>query len=221
MGNEGYKLLSERYENNREKLEVECPRGHVFDITWNHFQRGSRCPECMIVEGGRKRRLTNFCVKSLVEEKGYELLSTYSKSSEKITLKCPENHIFETLLHNLTKSHGCPECARITNGTSKHEREIQEIVKSCVNFEVLFNDKKQILNPNTGYNLELDIWIPSLRKAIEFNGRYYHSFPEVKERDRIKEEQCKTKGIELLTIEEQNWLDNKNLCLRKIKEFKI
>jgi len=26
------------------------------------------------------------------------------------------------------------------------------------------------MNPKTGWNLELDLWMPSLNKAIEYNG---------------------------------------------------
>ena len=43
---EGYKLLSKEYENNRVKLELQCNNGHKFEMKWNDFQRGNRCPIC-------------------------------------------------------------------------------------------------------------------------------------------------------------------------------
>jgi len=46
---ENYKLLSEEYVNNRSKLEIlheSC--GDVFQMCWSDFQKGHRCPGCVI-----------------------------------------------------------------------------------------------------------------------------------------------------------------------------
>lgn len=43
---EGYKLLSKEYINSYIKLDVECSHGHQYPVTFNNFQRGSRCPYC-------------------------------------------------------------------------------------------------------------------------------------------------------------------------------
>jgi len=76
-----------------------------------------------------------------------------------------------------------------------------------------------IVNPLTGWNLELDVWISTLNKAIEFNGTYWHSLKGRKQRDKIKEEQCKKLGINLLTIKDEDWRDNKEYTMKQIKEF--
>lgn len=81
------------------------------------------------------------------------------------------------------------------------------------------NDRTQILNTITGKYLELDIYIPELQKAIEYNGTYWHSFPEKIQRDRFKIEECKRLGIELLIIEEQNYMNSKQTELNKIRDF--
>lgn len=46
--NEGYKLLSNKYINNRTKLLIECPYcGNKFRVHFNNFKdSGSRCPSC-------------------------------------------------------------------------------------------------------------------------------------------------------------------------------
>ncbi len=67
-----------------------------------------------------------------------------------------------------------------------------------------------IVNPKTGNYLELDIFLPELNKAIEYNGIYWHSKENVKNRDKLKSTQCKNKGIDLLVIEESDWIKNKN-----------
>lgn len=52
---------------------------------------------------------------------------------------------------------------------------------------------KSIISP-----LELDLWIPEKKLAIEINGLYWHSFPGNKERHSEKLEKCRELGISLL-----------------------
>lgn len=52
--------------------------------------------------------------------------------------------------------------------------------------------------------------------VIEFNGEYWHSFPNKIEKDKIKEEQCRKNNIDLLVIEEENWINNKEDCLKSL-----
>ena len=46
------------------------------------------------------------------------------------------------------------------------------------------------MNPNTDKHLELDIWIPTLNKAIEFNGEYWHNnnYSKYKDKKGMKNE---------------------------------
>ena len=90
-------------------------------------------------------------------------------------------------------------------------------VKSIYNGPVIPNDRTQIVNPSTGNNLELDIWLPDLNKAIEYNGEHWHTEKNVKFRDNQKQIQCKEKGINLLVVKEHEWLKNKNWTM--INEF--
>jgi len=87
------------------------------------------------------------------------------------------------------------------------------------NEQVFENDRTQIINPSTGYYLELDMWIPSLKKAIEYNGTYWHSSIIQKERDYEKEKRCYEKGIDLLIVEEEDWRRDKETCKDRIKQF--
>ncbi|GAG41201.1 unnamed protein product, partial [marine sediment metagenome] len=74
----------------------------------------------------------------------------------------------------------------------------------------------QIFNPKTGYGLELDIFIPTLDKAIEYNGEYWH---QDKSRDLLKQELCKLKNISLLIIWNKEWKISGEKCKNKIKKF--
>lgn len=41
-----YKLLSKKYKGCFSKLKIQCPDNHIFEIRWDAFQQGSRCPKC-------------------------------------------------------------------------------------------------------------------------------------------------------------------------------
>jgi hypothetical protein len=43
---EGYKLLSTKYKNSKQKLDYICPNGHKNSINWNNWKTGHRCSTC-------------------------------------------------------------------------------------------------------------------------------------------------------------------------------
>lgn len=83
---------------------------------------------------------------------------------------------------------------------------IQSIIPmSC---EIKSNDRTQ-MTPNNRNNWkanhELDIWIPKLKIAIEFQGSYWHDplrFPKKAYNDKEKRVQCEEKGILLIEVNE-------------------
>lgn len=72
-------------------------------------------------------------------------------------------------------------------------------IKAIYNGEVLENDRK-LLN-----GWELDVYLPEIGLAFEYNGDYWHSLPERRERDAQKIIMCHSKGVELLHIWESDW----------------
>ena len=56
-------------------------------------------------------------------------------------------------------------------------------------------------------------------KAIESNGKYWHSLKDKIIRDKIKLDKCTKKGIELLVIQEKNWINNETDYIDEIKNF--
>ena len=212
---EGYIVLSE-YKNAKEKIKLQCPLGHIFKMRFNNFQQGQRCPIC---NGGI--RLTYEHVKNIFEKEGYKLLSTeYKKAFGKLKARCPMGHAYETTYgwFNINKNR-CPICNAL-NKSSKAETEISEFIQEKYpNIKIINNDRSFIINPKTKRYLELDILIPNLNKAIEFNGTYWHSKVHQKYKDIIKKEKCLNEGIDLLVIEEQNWIENKEQCLNNIENF--
>lgn len=207
-----YKLLSTEYVNNYTKLEIQCPEGHTFEMRYNDFQKGQRCPDCC----GTKR-LTYSYVKQNIENEGYSLLSTkYINNNIKLKIQCPEGHIFRMKYHSFQSGKRCPICAA-QQKSSKAEKDIVQYVSSIYNGTILENDRDTIVNHLTGKNLELDIYLPDINKAIEYNGIYWHSGRYQKIKDKIKRDQCKSLGIDLLVIEDTQWTQDKSSCLNQVR----
>ena len=208
----GYQLLSKKYINVKQKLLLKCPIGHEYKVTWSNFKIGSRCPLCNNIN----RSCSYQYIKSFIENEGYQLLSKkYVNSNTKLLLKCPKEHEYKVKFSHFKNKHRCPVCWNEST-SSKQEKELQDYIES-LGYSIIRNDRSQIINPLTGHNLELDIWIPDLNKAIEYNGTYWHSLNERKEYDKIKAYQCKQKDVDLLIVNEINWINNKKNEQKLIK----
>lgn len=66
--------------------------------------------------------------------------------------------------------------------------------------------------------LELDIYLPDLKLAIEYNGTYWHS--ELSGKDKkyhiSKMQQCNDKGIRLIQVTDVEWITKRNIIESKI-----
>jgi len=206
---EGYKLLTKKYKNNKQKLDYICPNGHRHSISWNKWQYGERCPSCRYDSA----KLTIGFIRSEFEKEGYELLSEkYINAQQLLNYICPNEHRHSIRWGNWQQGQRCPFCV-IT--ASKGEIQVRNFIKSF-DVEVLPNDRNQIFSPETGYGLELDVFMPTLNKAIEYNGEYWH---RDESKDLLKRELCESKGIDLLIIWDEKWNNDVDYCKRKIKTF--
>jgi len=214
----GYKLLSEKYINSKTKLKVECSEGHQYYVTYNNFYKGSRCPICYNKIRVNVKRFSYDFIKSQIEKEGYKLLSKeYKNANTKLKVECSEGHQYYVKYGNFQQRKRCPICYDIET-YSQAEKDCLDIVRQIIpDKNVIENDRTQIVNPKTGRYLELDIYIPSLNKAIEFNGEYWHKSNYSKFKDNQKIKQCKKRGIDLLTISYQDWVNNRERQIEKLR----
>jgi len=155
------------------------------------------------------KKLTYEFVKEQFKKEGYELLSKeYKGCFQKLNYICPEGHQHNISWNSFKSGERCPYCV---GRISKGEVEVRNFVKS-LNIKVLANDKNTIVSPI----IELDIFMPALNKAIEYNGEYWH---QDENKDLFKQKLCKSKMIDLLTIWDKKWLNENKKCKNKIKKF--
>jgi hypothetical protein len=96
--------------------------------------------------------------------------------------------------------------------TSKCEIEIKNFIEG-LGFEVEKNRNRYILNGK-----EIDLMIPEIKLAIEYNGLYYHT-ERMGKHSRYhlnKTTECNKVGYKLIHIFEDEWLNNKELVKNKL-----
>lgn len=111
----------------------------------------------------------------------------------------------------------------VPNKHEKHQmqNQIYEFIKSIYAGTIIC-DTRKVISP-----LELDIYIPDLRIAIEFDGLMFHSVSTVeedrslrgeimmKDYHKVKTDMCEELGIKLFHIFENEWLDSNKQAIWK------
>lgn len=105
----------------------------------------------------------------------------------------------------------CLECFKKSDPFSSKEKELVNFIKTFYKWKIIENERK-ILKTR-----ELDIFLPELNIAIEFNGNYFHN--EDKEIMLLKYQKCREKWIQLIVVWEDFWKTKKEIVKNKLKNI--
>ena len=106
-----------------------------------------------------------------------------------------------SVYHYIQRIKSCPICSTIDKGqTSFQEQAVAYYAKKYFS-EAVIGNKKVI-------GKELDIYIPSIRTAVEYDGVRYHSDEKRVKNDEEKSEKCKQNGIRIIRIREHGLQEN-------------
>jgi hypothetical protein len=123
-------------------------------------------------------------------------------------------------LRNKKNVEVCTICNPLNgNNVSYMEKDLLNFIKENYNSVIIENDKK-IINP-----YELDIYLPDLNLAFEFNGLYWHNeLNKPNNYHKMKTDLCLEKGIHLVHIYEDDWVYKqgivKSMILNKLNKTK-
>lgn len=99
-------------------------------------------------------------------------------------------------------------------GVSIGEKELAKFIMGVYMGEIITNTKKYIAPQ------ELDIYVPELNIAFEFNGTYWHSELFKDKKYHInKTNRCREVGIRLIHIFEDDWNNNRGVIESKIRQL--
>ena len=99
---------------------------------------------------------------------------------------------------------------------SRPEQEVLEFLKELMpNLQIKQHDRS-LLKP-----LEIDLYIPSLKLAIEFDGLYWHCDDVLLDKNYHlnKTNLCEQQGIQLIHIFENEWLFKQNIVKSRLKNL--
>ena len=109
--------------------------------------------------------------------------------NEKVWWKCEFGHEWETKVIYRKRGTRCPYC--LSHGTSLPELTVFYYINKYIKSKVVHRYRES--------GVELDIYIPSLKIGIEYDGAYFHSDTK---RDIEKDKWCKENDIQLYRIRE-------------------
>ena len=209
---EGFILLSDEYKGPHEKLKYLCDKGHLCNTAWSKwYYSNQKCPFC-----SKRPPIIFDDIKASFEDEGYILLSKEYINRVPLEFICPNGHVGRITWDNWKYNNR--RCCKCSNNVSKFELEVGSFVKD-LGIDFVCNDRTQILNEETGCNLELDIWIPSKNKAIECNGVYWHSVEDRVNLDKLKKNLCLENGIDLFVLLDKDWYSSMDKYKLEIKLF--
>ena len=211
------------FENDRQMMKVRCTiHDHEYqNMVTNILYVGASCRLC--AHETTRDKLKDFntmeeAIKNILElnpELGMQDYSAnyglpYKNSNTTLKVRCTiHDYNYENLIMNIKYGAGCIHCNR--TGSSREELRIRDIF----NIDFKLNDK-EILN-----GLELDLYSPTYKFGIEYNGSQFHSYgnsnwsalDNLDKIDKFKH-QYKTnlmeeKGLQLFYIQESDWKTNR------------
>lgn len=178
----------------------------------------------------RKINLNKFRNQFIIDgyfSQGYRIIKSLGNSDYLIYCpKCKQNFISNrrgTYIKRNEKTHEiCTICNPLQKQYSVMEKELLNYIKENYYWKVLENTK--IIIPP----YEIDIYLPDLKLAFEFNGDYWHVNPKIYieidkrirhiwKKDKIKKDMCEMEGITLITVWESDWLDRRLIVERYVR----
>lgn len=195
-----YSLAQQQYRGLNDTVTVICPRHGEFTQNAGAHSRGHGCGQCRLPVS---RSHTEFeAAARLIHGDRYLYpLGDYSHSHELVTVGCPLHGDFSQKAYTHLAG---PQCA-VGMSTSRGEQEIADFFRS---------HGVAVKQHDRSLGIELDVYLPDQKIAVEYNGLYWHSSgcttddPQRRVQHHHKTTECENNGIQLFHIFEHEWLDS-------------
>lgn len=205
--------LTSQYKSAKTPVELTCSQNHTWSaLPSNILNRGTDafCSTCTDKWSKYRNSLEQA---SKVVQQAYsnlELLEYNGASSECLVKDTKCGHTFTSWFNNLRQSKGyrCTTCVPVY-GKSKNEQAIETFIKSIYSGWVVSNDRT-LIAPK-----ELDIVVPDLGLAFEYNSAWTHHNKDHLEKSQLTQ----AMGFQLIHINEDEWLTKQPIVKSRIRSL--
>jgi hypothetical protein len=144
----------------------KCENGHVWDTKFNVVKNGRWCPYCV----GQIKHTIEDAI-NIAHKNGGECLSKeYIGANEKLQWMCENKHTWFAIFTSVRRGSWCPTCM-----SSKKQCLLHDIIKNILTDKDILSRyrKLECLKLSQYKYMEIDIWVPELKLAIEYDGEQH------------------------------------------------
>ena len=182
--------------NSGQKVWWKCQEGHEWQTKVSDRNKGKGCPFCSgryAVTGENDLQTVNPALAkewNFEKNNGLTPIDVMANSDKKVWWRCSKGHEWQATISNRNIGRGCPICSSERNTSFPEYAIVYYLTKHGLDVIHSYREK--------GY--ELDVFIPSKKIAIEYDGGLWH-------KNRIKNDleknfKCKIDGIKLYRLRE-------------------
>ena len=182
--------------NSNKKVWWRCKNGHEWQAVVSSRNKGAGCPYCagqLPIAGYNDLQTSNpFISKewNYAKNNGLTPADVMPNSNISVWWICKKGHEWQATIYHRNNGQGCPACNSESHTSFPEYAIVYYLTKYNCDVVHLYKDK--------GY--ELDIYIPSKKTAIEYDGYFWHKNKDRK--DLLKNHKCLKDGITLYRIRE-------------------
>lgn len=197
-------------------LEVASVRDKIKKTLQDRYgvDNSSNIPSRKKMYTTRRQRVYEMLAKGKVKDVHIEKRTSDKRLLYSIKFTCTVCNNTEILFGETFKwrcahvTHPCTACSGIKCGSAK-QNDLYTFVTNLADCVAIANDA----NVLKGIKRELDVYLPTLNLAFEFDGLFWHSFNSTETSEQrnlhlLKTKTCEAQGIQLVHIFENEW-DNK------------
>lgn len=227
--------------NGRSKCLCKCSCGNSRIVSQDKLVSGivTSCKECVIRDKDsidNKRVFPDWFFDILVDDKDREDFLNHTLrtrddngSWRKVNCRCKKcggvytQYVYKYVNTYKNKTLGYCQNCMYTLSQSPLEVEIGNYIKTITKEDII-NNTRSVIKDALGRCLELDIYIPKLKIALEINGSYWHSSlggvsNKPKDGSFKKFKFCKDSNIHLISIFDVDWWFNQDKVKGILRSF--
>jgi len=201
----------------KEKIKKTNIERYGFENVYQNEKIRNKKFDTMIKIYGTKYAMRNEEIKNkmklnLIDTLNKKLLKYYNNyniididnKNKVYKMMCDKEHVFDityVLLNSRRRTNTviCTKCNPINKQISGLEIQLQNFINENYNEKIIINDRH--------LGKELDIYIPELKLAFEFNGLHWHNEKYRSKNYHLdKTEECEKNNIQLIHIWEDDWI---------------